>query len=177
MSERRAAYRYAKALMDLATEQKKVQEVHDDMRLILDTIEENNNLSDVLQSPILTAEAKKNALQALFSKADALTGEFFNLLSTNKRVGILAKIAEQYIVLYDQLQGQDIASVTTAVPLDKNLESKILKQLKKITGKDVVIENHVDPDLIGGFILRLGDLEYNSSIASKLGNLKRELIK
>ena len=177
MSERRAAYRYAKALMDLATEQKKVQEVHDDMRLIQDTIEENNNLSDVLQSPILTAEAKKNALQALFSKADALTGEFFNLLSTNKRVGILAKIAEQYIVLYDQLQGQDIASVTTAVPLDKNLESKILKQLKKITGKDVVIENHVDPDLIGGFILRLGDLEYNSSIASKLGNLKRELIK
>ena len=177
MSERRAAYRYAKALMDLATEQKKVQEVHDDMRLILDTIEENNNLSDVLQSPILTAEAKKNALQALFSKADALTGEFFNLLSTNKRVGILAKIAEQYIVLYDQLQGQDIASVTTTVPLDKNLESKILKQLKKITGKDVVIENHVDPDLIGGFILRLGDLEYNSSIASKLGNLKRELIK
>jgi len=176
MSERRAAYRYAKAFMELAVEQKNVQKIYEDMSLILATIEENDNLRDVLQSPILTAESKNSALQAIFKQTDPLTGSLLNLLSVNKRVGILAEIAEQYIALYDQMQGQDIASVTTAVPMDKALESKLLKQLKKITGKDVILENHVDPGLIGGFILRLGDLEYNSSISGKLENLKRELV-
>ena len=176
MSERRAAYRYAKAFMDLAIEQKKTQKVYGDMGLILSTIEENDQLRDVLQSPILTAESKEKALQALFGKGDPLTVSLLSLLSKNKRVGILAAIAEQYIALYDQMQGQDVASVTTAVPLDKSLESKLLKQLKEITGKEVILENHIDPGLIGGFILRLGDLEYNSSISGKLENLKRELV-
>ena len=176
MSERRAAYRYAKAFLDLAIEQKNVQKIYEDMSLILATIEENDNLRDVLQSPILTTESKNNALQAIFKQADPLTGSLLDLLSVNKRVGILAEIAEQYIALYDEMQGQDIASVTTAIPMDKALEAKLLKQLKKITGKDVILENHVDPGLIGGFILRLGDLEYNSSISGKLENLKRELV-
>lgn len=162
--------------MELAIEQKKTEEVYGDMGLILSTIEESDQLRDVLQSPVLTAEAKEKALQALFGKADALTESLLSLLSLNKRVGILGAIAEQYITLYDQMQGQDVASVTTAVPLDKTLESKLLKQLKEITGKEVILENHIDPGLIGGFILRLGDLEYNSSISGKLENLKRELV-
>ncbi len=162
--------------MDLAIEQKKTGKVYEDMGLILSTIEDNDQLRDVLQSPILTAEAKEKALQALFGKADPLTGSLLSLLSQNKRVGILGAIAEQYIALYEEMQGQDVASVTTAVPLDKSLEAKLLKQLKEITGKEVVLENHIDPGLIGGFILRLGDLEYNSSISGKLENLKRELV-
>ena len=70
-----------------------------------------------------------------------------------------------------------MATVLTAVPLTADLEAKILKQLKAITGKEVTIENQVDPNLIGGFVLRVGDLEYNASLDSKLANLKRELIR
>lgn len=177
MSEHRAAYRYARALMDLAVEKNKVDAVHRDMRTILDTIQENDNLKDVLQSPILTGGDKKDALEAIFKGSDPLTIQLFKLLTDNKRVGILNEVAGQYIRLYEQMQGQEVATVTTAVPLNNALEEKILKRLRAVTGKEVVIENEVDPDLIGGFMLRLGDLEYNASIQNKLSSLKRELLK
>jgi len=177
MSEHRAAYRYAKALMDLAVEQGKVREVEKDMRLVLDTIEESDPLKDMLQSPVITDQDKGTALKALFKDAQPLTSELFNLLGTNNRANILKEVAEQYVALYEKMQGQDIATVLTAVPLNANLEKKILKQLKDITGREVVIENKIDPELIGGFILQMGDLEYNASISNKLGNLKRELVK
>ena len=177
MSEHRAAYRYARALMDLAVEQGKVKEVEKDLRLVLDTIQESDPLKEVLHSPVLTDQDKGVALKALFGKTEPLTGDLFNLLAANKRVAILKEVSEQYIALYEEMKGQDVAKVLTAVPLNADLEKKLLKQLKAITGRDVVIENEINPDLIGGFILQLGDLEYNASIASKLGNLKRELVK
>jgi F-type H+-transporting ATPase subunit delta len=176
MSEQRAAYRYAKALLDLAQEQKKVKEVEADMHLVRETIQENDSLKEVLQSPILEAADKKDALSALFKTADPLTGKLFQLLSDKKRIPILGEVAAQFIALSEQLKGQEIARVITAVPLNAALEEKILGQLKAITGKEVVLEQRVDPDLIGGFILRVGDLEYNASLSGKLDHLKRELL-
>jgi F-type H+-transporting ATPase subunit delta len=64
--------------------------------------------------------------------------------------------------------------VTTAVPMDDNLEKKVLQQVAAITGKEVTVENKVDASILGGFILRVGDLQYDASIANTLGNLKRE---
>ena len=107
---------------------------------------------------------------------EVTTGELFSLLGSNKRIGMLGEVARQFVHLYEQMQGQDVARVVTAVPLTAELEKKILEKLKQITGKEVTVENEVDPSLIGGFILRVGDLEYNASIASKLANLKREFI-
>jgi F-type H+-transporting ATPase subunit delta len=177
MSEHRAAYRYAKALMGLAVEQGKVREIEKDMHMVLDTIQGSDPLKDVLHSPVITDHDKGTALKALFQKAQPLTLELFNLLGSNRRVAILKEVAEQYVALYDKMQGQDVAKVITAVPLNASLEKKILKQLKEITGREVVIENEIDPELIGGFILQMGDLEYNASISNKLSNLKRELVK
>ena len=176
MSEARAALRYAKALMELAQEQKKATQIEAEMRSILDTITENESLQDVLASPILKTADKESVLNELYSKADPLTRELFALLGRNKRVGMLGEVANQFIRLYEKLQGQDVAKVTTAVPLTLELEAKILAQLKQITGSDVAVENEVDPSLIGGFILRVGDLEYNASVANTLANLKRDLI-
>lgn len=177
MSEHRAAYRYAKALMGLAMEQDKVGETEKDMRLILDTIQESDPLKEMLHSPVITDHEKGTALKALFKNVQPLSSELFNLLATNKRVDLLKGVAEQYVALYDKMQGQDIARVITAIPLSPDLEKKILKRLTAITGREVVIENELDPALIGGFILQMGDLEYNASISNKLGNLKRELVK
>ncbi|MGB5315502.1 MAG: ATP synthase F1 subunit delta [Robiginitalea sp.] len=176
MSEHRASYRYAKALMDLAVERDQVSGMDGDMRLILDTIQENESLRDVLRSPTLTGVDKKNALKTLFKGAQPLTMELFNLLATNKRIGILKGIAEQFIALFEQMKGHEVATVVTAVPLNKDLEAKILKKLQEISGKEVTLENEIDTDLIGGFILRVGDLEYNASISGKLEKLERKLL-
>ena len=174
MSEVRAALRYAKAAMELAVDQKKVKAVERDMRTIHETVVENDNLREALASPILNTSDKEAVLVAIFKDADPLSKELFSLLGNNKRIGMLGEVAHQFILLYERMQGQDVARVVTAVPLTQELEKKILGRLKQITGKEVTVENQVDPSLIGGFILRVGDLEYNASIASKLANLKRE---
>ena len=177
MSETLAAQRYAKAVMDLALEQNEVSGVEQDMRQIRETIASSESLRDVLGSPVLKAADKKEALAAIFGKCTELTRNTFSLLAENKRIGLLDVVARQFLELYEKMKGQDVAQVVTAVPLTADLEKKILKQLRQITGKEVTLTNETDPNLIGGFILRVGDLEYNASIASKLGNLKRELIK
>ena len=87
-------------------------------------------------------------------------------------------MAASYIDIYNEAKGVKVAKVTTAVELSKELEAQVLAKVKEMTGSDqVTIENTVDEDIIGGFILRVGDLEYNASIANKLGNLKREFSK
>jgi F-type H+-transporting ATPase subunit delta len=176
MSERRVAYRYAKALMELSIEQKAVRTVEKDMRLVEETIEGNESLNDVLNSPVLKSADKEKAMEALFKGSQPLSVQLFKLLSRNKRIGILDVVASEFIALCEKAKGQDIAKVVTPVPLTAELEKKLLKQIESITGGEVSIENTVDESLIGGFILRVGDLEYNASIASKLGNIKRELI-
>jgi F-type H+-transporting ATPase subunit delta len=162
--------------MDLAVEQNVVADVERDMRLVLDTIEENDSLKDVLNSPVLAGSDKCNALKALFAKSCPLTLQLFTLLATNKRIEILKGVAGQYLALYEKMQGQEVAVVVTAVPLDKELEVKILKKLQQITGKEVSLENQIDESLIGGFILRVGDLEYNASLSGKLEKLERKLL-
>ena len=87
---------------------------------------------------------------------------------------MLNEVALKYIILNEQLKGQDVAFVTTAVPLTAVLEKKILAQVAKITGNKVTIKNKIDESIIGGFVLRVGDLQFDASIANKLNNLKRE---
>lgn len=175
MSEVRAALRYAKAIMELAVDQNKVRAVESDMRTVQETVAENDNLREMLASPIVKTSDKEAVLNGIFKDSDMLSKELFALLGRNKRIGLLSEVARQFVLLYERMQGQDVAHVVTAVPLTAELEKKILARLKQITGKEVTVENVVDPSLIGGFVMRVGDLEYNASVASKLSNLKREL--
>jgi len=174
MSDTRAAIRYAKAILDIAVEQKATDAVEKDMRSVVDTISNSKELRDMLASPILKTEAKKNALSTIFKKSHVLTNGLIKLLVDNKRIGMLNEVALKYIILNEQLKGQDVAYVTTAVPLTPVLERKILTQVTKITGNKVAIENKIDESIIGGFVLRVGDLQFDASIANKLSNLKRE---
>ena len=83
-------------------------------------------------------------------------------------------VAVKYNQLYDQQRGSEVATVTTAVPLTDELEIKVLAKVKELTNKAVELENIVDESILGGFILRMGDKQYNASIANQLNKLKRE---
>jgi F-type H+-transporting ATPase subunit delta len=76
--------------------------------------------------------------------------------------------------LYDQLTGTQVATVTTAVDMTDALKAKVLLKVKELTGKEAELKNIVDESILGGFILRVGDVQYNASISNKLNNLKRE---
>ena len=175
MSGSRAAIRYAKAILSFALEQQKEVEVNNDMLLVAKTINDSKDLQLFLSSPVLKTEEKKATLKEVFeSKTSSLTIGLINLLIDNKRLDILSEVAKKYTVIYDSLKGIEIAKVTTAIPLTEALNTLVLNKVKEITGKEATIENIVNPDIIGGFILRIGDIQYDSSIANKLQVLKRQ---
>ncbi len=174
MNQNRAAIRYAKATLDFAIEKKAAEAVEKDMRTISATISESDELEKLLESPVVKSEVKKNALLAVFKDSSEITKGLIQTLISNKRVAMLQEVAFKYIILHEKLKGEDVAFVTTAVPLTADLEKKLLTEVNKITGNKVTIENKIDESIIGGFVLRVGDLQYDASIANKLNSLKRE---
>jgi F-type H+-transporting ATPase subunit delta len=170
----RAAIRYAKAVLNLSLDLKKADTINDDMQLMALTVDENNELQLLLNSPVIKSEAKKSALVAVFDKKiDKTSLGLINLLVENKRLPLLSEVAKQYTLLYDEYKGSQMAEVTTAIPLTDELEEKVLTKVKEITGKKVSLENIIDPTIIGGFILRVGDKQFDASILGKMNNLRR----
>ena len=175
MNGSRAAIRYAKAILSFALEQQKEVEVNNDMLLVANTIQDSKELQLLLNSPVLKTELKKSALKEIFaSKTSALTIGLINLLIDNKRLPILGEVAKKYNVIFDSLKGIEVAKVTTAIPLTEELNQLVLKKVIEITGKQATIESIINPDIIGGFILRVGDIQYDASVANKLQVLKRQ---
>ncbi len=170
----RAAIRYAKAILNLAKDQNTTDLVNSDMQLIASTIEAHPQLDNVLNNPVIKAEAKKTALLAVFSNLNTATVGLLDVLMANKRLNVLHKVALNYNLLYNELNQQQTAIVTTATPLTEELKTKVLAKIKTLTDKTVSIENNIDESILGGFILRVGDKQYNASISHKLKNLKRE---
>ncbi|WP_149273830.1 ATP synthase F1 subunit delta [Pareuzebyella sediminis] len=174
MSESRAALRYAKAVLDLAVSEKSADAVESDMRSIVSTISDSKDLRNMLANPVVSGQTKKEALKLIFRDSNVITFGLIDTLTSNRRIPLLNEVALKYIILHEDLKGKGVAYVTTAVPLSGALEKKVLKQVAQLTGNEVAIENKIDESIIGGFILRVGDLQYDASISNKLNNLKRE---
>lgn len=170
----RAAIRYAKAIMDNAVAANSADALNLDMKTISETVHSNHELKLFLGSPVVSAEVKFNALTEIFSGNQHETKSLLRLLKENKRFEILGEIANQYNQLHDQLNGIEIAKVTTAFPITPELENKVLAKIKEFSNKKITLINTVDPAIIGGFILRMGDQQYNASVANRLQQLKRE---
>ena len=170
----RAAIRYAKAILDIAQTSGKAEAVNNDMKSIVTAVAESAELKDFLSSPVIKMDVKKSAVSEVFLSVQAETNSLFHLLFENKRFEILESIATQYNRLYDESNGVEVAKVTTAFPITAELQTKVLAKIAEFSSKKITIENIVDPAIIGGFILRVGDQQYNASVASKLSELKRE---
>ncbi|HPE83873.1 MAG TPA: ATP synthase F1 subunit delta [Aequorivita sp.] len=174
----RAAIRYAKAILQQASESNSQALVFEDMQTVYKTIEGSRELQNVLQSPVVKANDKKEALLKIFSAQSGTTHSLINVLVDNKRTSLLSNVAKSYIDLYNEEQGVKVATVITAIPLSSELESKVMEKVKELTGSEkVTLKNEIDPTIIGGFVLRVGDIQYNASIANQFGNLKREFSK
>ena len=174
MAGARAAIRYAKAVLSLASDRKTAEIVNTDMKLIVNTLSQSKDLSDALQSPVISASAKKAVLSEVFKSADKTTLSLIDTLVTNNRIAIIGEVATKYIQLFDTSKGIQVATVTTAIDLTDALKQQVLAKAKELTGKDIEVKSIVDESILGGFILRIGDIQYNASIANQLNKLKRE---
>ena len=176
MKSGRAALRYAKALLDFSSEGKEEKNIFDEMQNIFFVMQRSKQLDDVLNNPVLPTVQKRLIIKEVFNKSSNTTERLFDLLSKNNREGILDIVAQKYLELYDKYQGKITATVTTAVPLGKALEKKVLQKAAELSPLKIELNNTIDPKIKGGFILRVGDLQYNASISERMEILKRELI-
>jgi F-type H+-transporting ATPase subunit delta len=175
MASTRAAIRYAKAILEIADSKKVASEVSNDMALIAKTIKGNLELSSFIENPLIKTDIKKDVVSEVFEAVNPVTKSLFHLLLENKRFEILDAIATEYNNLFDIMNDVEVAKVTTAFAMDADLEAKVSTKIATFSNKKITIENTIDPSVIGGFILRIGDKQYNASIANRLQVLKREL--
>jgi len=175
MASTKAAIRYATAILDLSKSKGVSEVVNNDMKSIASTIKGNAELNTFIQNPTIKVEVKERALLEVFASADKVTKGLLHLLFENKRFEILDVIATEYSKLFDIKNNVEVAKVTTAAAMDAVLEAKVLAKIATLSDKKITIENIVDPAIIGGFILRIGDQQYNASVANRLQVLKREL--
>lgn len=176
MAGARAAIRYAKAVLSLASDENTTDVVNSEMKLIANTISQNKELSDVLKSPVVNSSVKKSVLLEIFGDSSKSVLNLIDILISNNRIDILSDVAQKYNQLFDASKGIELATVTTAVALTDDLKKKVLAKAKELTGKDIEVENIIDESIIGGFILRIRDIQYNASIANQLNKLKKEFI-
>ena len=172
MAGTRAAIRYAKAILDIAKVNNTTDAVNADMTSIANAIKDSAELKNFLISPIVKGEIKFSSLNEIFASVQNETKGLFHLLLVNQRFELLNAIA-----LYDELNGIEVAKVTTAFPITANLEAKVLAKIATFSDKKITLQNIVDPSIIGGFVLRMGDKQYNASVENRLQNLKREFSK
>ncbi|HEY1010492.1 MAG: ATP synthase F1 subunit delta [Daejeonella sp.] len=175
MSEIQVASRYAKSLIDLAGEQNAVETVMKDIELFLETCRANPELQAILRNPIISLDKKANILDGLFSgKVNEMILSFFKIVIRKGRAEVLFATAKEFISQYNILKNVVKATVTSASPLSKENISQIEEVVKDHTKGEVILTSVVDPKLIGGFILKVGDKQFDTSISSKLNKLRKE---
>jgi F-type H+-transporting ATPase subunit delta len=176
MSENKAASRYAKSIIDLSQESNSLEEVKGDMSLISQVIDENPELEAILKNPIVPIDKKIGILSNLFEgKVHAITISFLKLMVTKGRSAILFSASKQVVTQYNELKGIVTAEVTSATALTEASRAEIIAIVKKeANANQVVIKEKVNADLIGGFVLKVGDKQFDASIANGLNKLKKE---
>ena len=176
MSSHRAATRYAKSMIELARDEKILDEVYNDMMLFSAVIEQNRVFAVMLKNPIIKHDKKRKILHALFDKRmQKLSILAFDLVTKKNRENILNEIAAEFQVQYNTIKGLQVADITTTIDLDDDLRMKFNELVEEISGKKASLNEIIDESIVGGFILNVGDRRLDQSIKSQLNHIRREL--
>ena len=166
---------YAKALFEAAKEQGRLDEVRDELASFVSALHDVPELAALLRNPQLDPPAKAEALAALLKDADELVRNFLKLVAEKGRAPLIEEIAREYEVLVAAEEKILNVELTTAYELSDAEASSIVKQIEKASGRRVEAERSVDPDLVGGLVLKAGTLEADSSVRGRLNRLRQEL--
>ncbi len=175
MKETRVAPRYAASLLNLAIDQNQLEKVNGDVKHMLAFVKESRDLRVLLESPVVGIDDKIAVLKKVFANVTPLTASFLELLVKKGREAYIQNILTEFNNLFNEHKGVQKAIVTTAVGLDDNLRKKVYEIIKSQTSSEIELIERIDKDLIGGFIIKYGDKQIDSSIARSLNTLKRNL--
>ena len=166
---------YAKALYDAAQEQGRVEEVRRELASFVAALHEVPELDALLRNPQLNPPAKGEALQTVLAGADELVRNFMRLVAEKGRAPLIEEMAGEYEAIVAAEEEILNVEVTTAYELSDQEAEAIVKQIEEASGRRVEAERSVDPDLVGGLVLKAGSLEVDSSVRGRLNRLRREL--
>lgn len=174
MARRAYSKRYAQAVFEIALESGELERCQSELEEIVRVVSDED-IRAFLENPKVPFAEKSKLLSGQLGKTSPFSLNLVHLLITRGRLGLVAEIADEFGRLVNSHRGIEIAEVTTAVPLDKEDEQKLARQLSCIVGKKITIRSEVDSGIIGGFVARIGDRLLDGSTRSKLAALRKEL--
>jgi F-type H+-transporting ATPase subunit delta len=168
------AGRYASALFELANEQNRLDEVDRDLGKFRTLLDQSSDLKRLVKSPAFAAEEQQRALGAVMDWASigATTGNFLKVVARNRRLFAAEDMIDTFRGLLARHRGEVAAEVQSAVALTDQQLAALKAKLKSTFGKDVRLDAKVDPSLLGGLVVKIGSRMFDSSLRTKLGNLK-----
>lgn len=175
MKGTKAAIRYAKSLLDLALEKGNLDSVAGDMNFFSQTLENNPELGRLLNSPIIEGGKKIEVFKSVFGQFEPVTMSFFELVTTNGREGVLPQIAKTFEAEVKAHKGIVPIELVTAVALDDATRKTILAKVDEHVTGTLEVKETIDAELIGGFIVKMGDKQIDASVSNQLNNLKQRL--
>ena len=174
MKSQKLAGRYANALYEFAVQENKLEETYKDILTLKEVFHENSELKAVIESPVITPDKKKNIFAALFEhKISAVSYGFLSLIQ-KKREPALLMIFDEFIRLYNKHHNIRIAQFTTAVAISDALAERIKAVLEEQTKSTIELQRIVNPELIGGFIVKIDDFLVDTSLIGRINKLKQE---
>jgi F-type H+-transporting ATPase subunit delta len=178
MPNPRLAARYAKSLIDLANERNQVEPVYNDMLFLQALCKESRDFLVLLRSPVIKAEKKIAIVLAVTKgKISELTDAFNRLMINKGRESYLPEIIVSFIEQYNKQKGIHTIKLTTAVPVTEEVKQQIISQVQKQTNKDKIdLKTTVNEEIIGGFVLEIGDTLVDASIAYDLNKIKAQFM-
>lgn len=170
----KVAKRYAKALFDLGQEDSQYEKYGQDLSEFVAFCEQNNEFRQVISNPIFPVDDRKKILDMILEKSDfsEIVKSFLRLLLDKNRIGVIEAIAIHYQVLTDKVSDIARAEITTARPLKAESLERLEKALETLTSKQIKSEVKEDRDLVGGIVVRIGDMVFDGSIKAQLEGLK-----
>jgi F-type H+-transporting ATPase subunit delta len=168
---------YARALFDAAQENGVLDRVHDELGEFADALDEDRNLQIFLFSPYFSSEEKKDGVGRIVSDADERLTNFLELLAERHRMPALFRIRRQFDALWAEENKLLAVTVTSATELDSSVVEDIGHQIEEQTGRKVELSSKVDPDVLGGLRLQVGNMVLDATIRQRLEQLRKQVAK
>lgn len=177
MREESVARRYASALLAQAKKTQTVAAAQSELSQVADAVAARPHLQALLNQPLVTEERKKQVLRDEFAgKVSPAVVGFLSLLADKRRINLLPEVQSEFARLVREYENIALATATSAVPLTAEQAAALEKSLEARTGKDIQLEMAVDPDLIGGILVRIGDTVLDGTVKGNLERLREQLL-
>jgi ATP synthase F1 delta subunit len=166
---------YARSLFEVAKEHEVLDEVHEQLEEFADELDKNRELQMFFFSPYFSSQEKKDGIAKVLDGADERFVRFLELLAERHRLPVLFRIRRVFDELWAEENKLLPVTITSAVELDDETVQQIGKQIEEQTGRRVELSTEVDPDVIGGLAMRVGNVVMDSTVRSRLERLRREV--